>query len=329
MSDPVATPSRTDFAARSRRGQSLVEFAIVLPMLLVLLLGIADFGRVFNAGIRMESAARNAAEVAAQEYLRSFPGSMIGPAAPPATDAFYDSLHQLAARTACREARGLSGVSYTADNPGTTSTNEESCGPMPIIRTCIHDAADTRCGQVGFGHAIPAECSAVAGSMSPAMTGGSEESRYVEVRICYQFTTIVNMEDLRLPLNSGISVGEIWLEKDRVFGVGFYPPPPTPSPPPPPPPPPPTELPSEEPTPEPSESPSESATPTPTASESASAEPTPEPTAEPSSEPTPVPTPEPTPVPTPQPTPVPTPAPTPVPTPQPTVPPSPSEGTAP
>ena len=60
---------------RSPRGQSLVEFALVLPMLLVLLLGIADFGRVFPAGITIEAAARNAAEAAAQEYLRIGPGS--------------------------------------------------------------------------------------------------------------------------------------------------------------------------------------------------------------------------------------------------------------
>jgi Flp pilus assembly protein TadG len=49
----------------SRRGQSLVEFALVLPMLLVLLLGIADFGRVFNAGITLEAATRDAAEAGA------------------------------------------------------------------------------------------------------------------------------------------------------------------------------------------------------------------------------------------------------------------------
>ena len=325
MSDPVVTSSRTDSTAGSRRGQSLVEFAIVLPMLLVLLLGIADFGRVFSAGIRMESAARNGAEVAAQEYLRSFPGDMTGPAVPPASDEFYDSLHRIAAQTACREARGLSGVSYTPDNPATTATNEEACGPMPIIRTCIHDGGDTRCGQVGFGHAIPAECASVAGPMSSAMTGGTEESRYVEVRICYEFTTIVNMENLQLPLNSGISVGEIWLEKDRVFGVGFYPPPPTPSPPPPPPPPPPTELPSEAPSAEPSGSPSASAS----ASESATPEPSTEPSEEPTPEPTAAPTAEPTAQPTPVPTPVPTPPPTPAPTPEPTPAPSASEGVAP
>ena len=52
-----------DPASRSRRGQSVVEFALVLPMLLVLLLGVADFGRVFAAGITVEAAARNAAEV--------------------------------------------------------------------------------------------------------------------------------------------------------------------------------------------------------------------------------------------------------------------------
>ena len=55
-----------------------------------------------------------------------------------------------------------------------------------------------------------------------------EDSRYIEVRICYQFTTLINFDEVQLPLGWGISVGEIWLEKDRVFGVGYYPPPPTP-----------------------------------------------------------------------------------------------------
>ncbi len=51
--------------AVSPRGQSLVEFALVLPLLLILLLGVADFGRVFAAGITLEAAARNASEVVA------------------------------------------------------------------------------------------------------------------------------------------------------------------------------------------------------------------------------------------------------------------------
>ncbi len=38
---------------RSPRGQSLVEFALVLPMLIVLLVGIADFGACFRQGITL------------------------------------------------------------------------------------------------------------------------------------------------------------------------------------------------------------------------------------------------------------------------------------
>lgn len=211
-------------------------------MLLVLLLGIADFGRVFAAGIAIESSARNAAEAVAQEYLRNPPGPMADPAPLPGDDAYYKALHELAARTACREARSLPGVSYVPDDSGTTA-DEESCGTMPIIRTCIHDTADTRCGDVAFGAAVPDSCTVLMEPMNPSMDGGAETSRYVEVRVCYRFTTLINITDMQLPFGWGISVGEIWLEKDRVFGVGYYPPPPTPEPPPPPPPPPPTAAP--------------------------------------------------------------------------------------
>jgi hypothetical protein len=304
MSDSVVPRPTSGTADGSRRGQSLVEFALLLPLLIVLFLGIADFGRVFTSGITIEAAARNAAEIVAQEYLRSFDGPMTGPATPPGDDDFYRALHELAARTACREIRTLPGVTYTPEDPGTPAI-EESCGPMPIVRTCIHDEVDTRCGEIGFGHAAPAKCPAVQAAMLPTMDGGIEESRYVEVRICYEFRTIVNMQGLQLPLNQGISVGNIWLEKDRVFGIGYYPPPPTPTPPPPPPPPPPTTAP----------------TPTPT--------PTPEPTAEPTSTPEPTPTPTPTAEPTPEPTPAPTPEPPPEPTPTPTPTPTPPDGPAP
>ena len=55
-------------ASEGPRGQTMVEFALILPLLLVFLLGVVDFGRIFTAGITMEAAARNAAEAAAQEY---------------------------------------------------------------------------------------------------------------------------------------------------------------------------------------------------------------------------------------------------------------------
>ena len=50
---------------RNSRGQSLTEFALILPLLLVLIGGIVDFGLVFFIGQVIQNAAREGARIGA------------------------------------------------------------------------------------------------------------------------------------------------------------------------------------------------------------------------------------------------------------------------
>jgi Flp pilus assembly protein TadG len=49
--------------AKEEKGQSLVEFALLLPVLMLIILGIIEFGFMFNAKITLNSAAREGARV--------------------------------------------------------------------------------------------------------------------------------------------------------------------------------------------------------------------------------------------------------------------------
>ncbi len=49
--------------ARCRKGQALVEFALVLPLLMLLILGIVEFGRAWNAKQILTDAAREGARL--------------------------------------------------------------------------------------------------------------------------------------------------------------------------------------------------------------------------------------------------------------------------
>lgn len=195
----------------SRRGQSLVEFALVLPMLLVLLLGVADFGRVFQAGITLEAATRDAAEVGAIQRLRDKP-----PADTSLHPAYYTSLHQLIAQTACNEAELLP---ISPDQVDATS-----CSHLAAVRACIHDDLDTRCGLAipGFdGSSPPANCTETNPTTAPPWTnasGGEAVSHWVEVRTCYRFMTLFNLH-LALPFSAGLNLGDVFLQRTRSFVV--------------------------------------------------------------------------------------------------------------
>jgi hypothetical protein len=190
--------------ARTERGQSFVEFALVLPMLLVLLLGIADFGRVFSAGITVEALSRNAAEATAQEYLqwrRAAGGSE--PAA-----AYYTLALAKASAVACSEAKTLPNF------VGTAST----CS-MPITGACIHDEWGDHCGSLGA--TAPSECSSLT-AWPPTLADQPGGLPYVQVKACYRFTTLMNISALHLPFSSSLTIGDIWLQKTRSFTVADY-----------------------------------------------------------------------------------------------------------
>ncbi len=197
----------------STRGQSLVEFTLVVPILLILVVAIGDFGRIFATGVLIESAARSGAELAANDYLADPPGSDTAPAvylsdpAPPNSvdPGYYAELHERVARAICVETQELPNSNY---DPVTGE-----CTGMPFVMVCIHDGQDDECHSESFGAAVSAGCDQFTPPPSNSH-GGSGTPRWAEVRICYQFTSLVDM-----PL---FSFGEFWLQKSRTFAIPCY-----------------------------------------------------------------------------------------------------------
>jgi Flp pilus assembly protein TadG len=66
----------------SDRGSVAVEFALVLPALLLILFGIIDFGRALNAQITLTGAAREGVRLAALGYPNAAVQAQVAAAAP-------------------------------------------------------------------------------------------------------------------------------------------------------------------------------------------------------------------------------------------------------
>ena len=49
---------------KNKKGQSLVEFALVLPLILLILMGIVEFGLMFNSYLTINNASREGARLA-------------------------------------------------------------------------------------------------------------------------------------------------------------------------------------------------------------------------------------------------------------------------
>lgn len=106
-------PATTANRRRRSRGQSVVEFALLVPVMLALLGATVDIARVFQSWITLNGAVRDAAEVAALETTSS-------------------AASIAARRVVCLQAQGLPGF---ARGPGVPPASIEQCAWPQVTTT--------------------------------------------------------------------------------------------------------------------------------------------------------------------------------------------------
>lgn len=137
--------------ARAERGAAAVELAIVFPLLFLIIAGIVDFGRAYQAQVQLTNAAREGARAAVVLPLGSTPdpttevASRVSAALPGVTDAslaptptYCPSLANSTARATVTVTRPFKWIllgpamrmfgSSWADNGNMTATGVMQCG---------------------------------------------------------------------------------------------------------------------------------------------------------------------------------------------------------
>jgi hypothetical protein len=184
----------------------MAEFALVAPVLLFVLLTVGDFARYFATSIALESMARTAAEVGAQEYVHELAGG---------GSIDYALVHQTAWQSVCDEGRDLPNA-----QPGAPGAQ---CGAIPTL-VCVHDAIDGTCPSTyNSSGAVPASCGQMQAGAAPTTALDSQGHKYVEVRVCYRFSTFFG--SIFLPFLGGALnplSGDFYIERTREFTVADY-----------------------------------------------------------------------------------------------------------
>lgn len=131
MSQASARPPARLVKSRKHAGQSVVEFALVLPLMLILLLAIVDLARVYTTMMSVESAAREAADF----------GTTLGAAKwqiGPTMDATVTEME----RRACVAASDLPDYADPDDDPQTGGCTN------PSFTYCVVSSPGGTCGSV-------------------------------------------------------------------------------------------------------------------------------------------------------------------------------------
>jgi Flp pilus assembly protein TadG len=123
------------------KGASLAEFAISLPLLVVLVVGIFDFGGAFNLKQEINNAAREAARFGASQPTNDLCNDCIAPNSVDAIRVFVDNYLQAATHNDC----GLSGASPPTGSNLTWTYTAGSC-PASLTLTIVRGFAASPAG---------------------------------------------------------------------------------------------------------------------------------------------------------------------------------------
>jgi Flp pilus assembly protein TadG len=118
--------------AERDRGAALVEFALILPVFLMLVFGIVEFGRAYNAQIALQGASREGARALALGRTTAQVDATVRAAAPNVT---VDRI----VRTACTAAGGTATLRAESDFTF-------SIPLIPIGQRTLHATSAMRCG---------------------------------------------------------------------------------------------------------------------------------------------------------------------------------------
>ncbi len=167
---------------RPASGQSVVEFAIILPVILFLLIAIADLGRLYTSAVAIESAAREAADFGAFDTSYW-------------DDPNYVTTTNEMQRRACVAAAG----SHLPDYQTTDPVDNSTCTNPSFTCTLERNGASTDCtNPAGFTNGT--DCS------DPA----TEPPCTVHVRMDYEFRLILAIPPLP---------GSIQISRESYFRV--------------------------------------------------------------------------------------------------------------
>jgi hypothetical protein len=150
----------------AQSGQSLVEFSLVVPLMLFLVVAIADFGRMYVSAVAVEAAAREAADFGAFSSVGWQPGNVAV-----TTD---DML-----KRACVAAQGSHLEGYVGAADGSTCSNPAFSCNLEWGGSAVDCATSN--GMVGL-----TDCSLQA----------TEPPCTVQVRLDYQFRMILSFPPL-------------------------------------------------------------------------------------------------------------------------------------
>ena len=115
---------------RGERGATVVEFAFIVPLLLMLVLGIAEFGRAFQVSGTLSAAAREGVRVMALQNDPAAARAAVRNAAPALDPAVTDA--QIT----------ITPASCPATGPGTTTVRVTVSYPLPFMTDFFRNGLD-------------------------------------------------------------------------------------------------------------------------------------------------------------------------------------------